>query len=88
MPKYTRFLLRWGSLYTPVFRPDPKRFCDVGLVAPVEEVLGQVLLSQLQPEDGVDGPGLHPKLAETAFWPNKLSEKVRKLRQKFHNKSA
>ena len=43
--------------YSPVFRPDPKRFCDVGLIAPVEEGLSDVLLGQLQPEDGVDGPG-------------------------------
>ena len=43
--------------YSPVFRPDPKRFCDMGLVAPVEEGLSDVLLGQLQPEDGVDGPG-------------------------------
>lgn len=27
------------------------------LVAPVEEGLGDVLLVQVQPEDGVDGPG-------------------------------
>ena len=44
-------------LYSPVLCPDPKRFCDMWLVAPVEEGLGDVLLVQVQPEDGVDGPG-------------------------------
>ena len=43
--------------YEPVLRPDPKRFCNMGLVALVEEGLSDVLLVQLQPEDGVDGPG-------------------------------
>ena len=41
----------------PILSPDPKRLCNVRLVTAVEKLLGKIVFPELEPEDGVDGPG-------------------------------
>ena len=41
----------------PILSPDPKRLCNMRLVTAVEKLLGKIVFPELEPEDGVDGPG-------------------------------